>query len=549
MLDLESARKMTQLLGNFIGGLGLLLLGMSLMSDGLKLASGNALREILGSWTRSRLRGLFAGTLVTALVQSSGAVTVATIGFANAGLLTLERAIWVIYGSNVGSTMTGWIVALIGFQFDIREVALPLVGLGALLKFSGMHQRRAHIGTALIGFGLLFLGIGFLKSTFEASGALLDIPHLDYDSPLFILLYALLGVALAALMQSSSAVLVIALSAAAGGQVPLVTAAAVIVGANIGTTSTGLLSTIGATPNAKRVAFSHVAFNVVSAIAGLVLIAPLLEVSEVIGRSLGGAPTQVSTLALFQTLHNVLGVLLIWPFTHALQRQLQQRFRTQEEEEARPRHLDKAVLALPYVAVDTIAREVVRINDHTIDAFRKSLRFDAQRPPTFSEHRIVRRLADEGGKYAVELSRNEMTPLLSGKLAGLMESTQQFLLVTDITEDLALASANVRRNLHEDVLRMLDDYIACIHRHLDAQDASNKDTLRRGNESYEEVEKSYRPLKEAILRSAARGELTMEDVDLLLQYLNQAKHGCRELTKATQRLLLVHDWLRHTPQP
>jgi len=540
---------MTQLIGNFIGGLGLLLLGMSLMSDGLKLASGNALREILGSWTSTRLRGLFAGALVTAFVQSSGAVTVATIGFANAGLLTLERAIWVIFGSNVGSTMTGWIVALIGFQFDIQEVALPLVGLGALLKFTGQHKRRAHIGTALIGFGLMFLGIGFLKSTFEASGALLDIPHLDYDSFAFILLYALLGMVLAALMQSSSAVLVIALSAAEGGQLPLLTAAAIIVGANVGTTTTGLLSTIGATPNAKRVAFSHVAFNVVGAAAALVLIEPLLEVAREVGEAFGGAPSRASTLALFQTLHNVLGMLLIWPFTGALQRQLQKRFRTHEEEEAQARHLDQALLALPYVAVDAIAREVVRINDHTVDAFRISLRFDAQHPPSFAEHRIVRRLGAEVGRYAVELSRNELTPVLSGKLAGLMESTQQFLLVTDLTEDLALVSGNVRRNLDEAVLRLLDDYIASIHRHLGAQDAANKSTLKRGTESYDEVERSYRVLKEAILRSAARGGMTMDDVDLLLQYLNQAKHGCRELTKATQRLLLVHDWLRHTPQP
>jgi phosphate:Na+ symporter len=482
-------------------------------------------------------------------VQSSGAVTVATIGFANAGLLTLERAIWVIYGSNVGSTMTGWIVALIGFQFDIREVALPLVGLGALLKFTGMHQRRAHFGTALIGFGLLFLGIGFLKSTFDASGALTSVPHLGYEGFHFVLLYALLGVALAALMQSSSAVLVIALSAAEGGLMPLATAAAIIVGASIGTTTTGLLSSLGATPNAKRVAFSHLAFNVVAAVAALVLMTPLLALSDELGRVFGVPPTSAATLALFQTLFTVLGVLLIWPLTGVLQRQLQKRFRTQEEEEAQPRHLDKAVLTLPYVAVDTIAREVVRINEHTIDAFRKSLRFDTQHPPSFAEHRIVRRLADAVGQYAVELGRNEMMPLLSGKLAGLIESTQQFLLVTDITEDLALVSGNVRHNLHADVLRTLDDYIASIHRHLDAQDVANKATLKRGNESYEEVEKSYRTLKEAILRSAARGELTMENVDLLLQYLNQAKHGCRELAKATQRLLLVHDWLRHTPQP
>jgi phosphate:Na+ symporter len=134
---------MTEIISNLFGGLGLLLFGMSLMTDGLKLASGNALRDILAKWTRTRLRGLCAGFLVTSIVQSSSAVTVATLGFANAEILTLERAIWVIYGSNVGTTMTAWIVALVGFKVDIDALALPLLGAGALLKFTGGRFRTA----------------------------------------------------------------------------------------------------------------------------------------------------------------------------------------------------------------------------------------------------------------------------------------------------------------------------------------------------------------------------------------------------------------------
>src|SRR5690606_31154007 len=132
---------------------------MSLMTDGLKLASGNALRDMLALWTNNRLRGLFAGFMITGIVQSSGSVTIATIGFTYAGMLTLERAVWVIYGSNVGTTLTAWIVALIGFQLDIDALALPLTSLGALLKFTGSRTWRSSAGTALVGFGLLFLGI------------------------------------------------------------------------------------------------------------------------------------------------------------------------------------------------------------------------------------------------------------------------------------------------------------------------------------------------------------------------------------------------------
>ena len=134
------------LIGAFIGGLGLFLLGMALMTDGLKIAAGRTLRDILGRWTRTRLRGLLAGALVTSMVQSSSAVTVATIGFVNAGLLTLAQAVWVIFGANVGTSMTGWLVALVGFHVRIDALALPLLGLGMLLRITGADRRRGAIG-------------------------------------------------------------------------------------------------------------------------------------------------------------------------------------------------------------------------------------------------------------------------------------------------------------------------------------------------------------------------------------------------------------------
>lgn len=148
------------------GALGLFLLGMGLMSEGLRQAAGPALRQLLCAATRTRAQALGSGILVTALVQSSSAVTVATIGFVNAGLLALGPALWVLFGANVGTTMTGWIVATIGLKFKIEALAMPLIGLGALLRLSGQGQRASAFGTALAGFGLLFLGIALLQQTF-----------------------------------------------------------------------------------------------------------------------------------------------------------------------------------------------------------------------------------------------------------------------------------------------------------------------------------------------------------------------------------------------
>ena len=135
-----------QYLHALLGGMGLFLVGMWLMTDGLKLAAGDALRNILHNWTRTPSRGLVTGFAITALVQSSSAITVATIGFANAGLINLQQAIWVIFGSNVGTTMTGWIVAIIGFKVNLEAYALPLIGIGMLVKMTGGKGRRMAIG-------------------------------------------------------------------------------------------------------------------------------------------------------------------------------------------------------------------------------------------------------------------------------------------------------------------------------------------------------------------------------------------------------------------
>ena len=539
---------MTDILGNLVGGVGLLLIGIMLMTDGLKLASGNALRDILGRWTQTRWRGLLAGALITGIVQSANAVTVATIGFANAGMLTLERAIWVVYGSNVGSTMIGWLVALVGFEFDIHSIALPFVGLGALLRLTGGHSRRGALGTTLVGFGLLFLGISVMEETFIGLQEGASLPALANEGLLFRLAYVGMGMGLAAAMQSSSAALVVTLSAVQSGLIPFETAAAIVIGANVGSTTTSMLSVIGATPNAKRVAVSHVVFNLLSAVAGFITLKPVLWAMQQFELTIGLDAEPALRLALFHSAFNISGVVLIWPLTGWLLGFLRRRFSSAEEQLAKPRHLDRTVLALPYVAADAVIREVERLNQHTLAAFRISLRFNERNPPTFTEHRIVRQLSGEVHRFAVTLAGTELTPVLADTLAALMESTQQYLLVIDIVEDMALMSPNARRNLDVPVRAAFDDYIACIDRHLAAQNLSEPATLRKGMDSYDEVEKYYRTLKDAILRSATLGVLTMEEVDLLLQFINQAKRGCRQLAKATQRVIKVRDWLRLTPQ-
>ncbi|NNM00772.1 MAG: Na/Pi symporter, partial [Gammaproteobacteria bacterium] len=154
---------MLAIIGTFIGGLGLFLLAVGMITDGLKLAAGDALRGILARSTSTPLRGVASGVLVTGIVQSSSAVTVATIGFVNAGLLTLGQSLGVIYGANIGTTITGWIVAAVGFSFKVEAFALPLIGIGMLSRVVRPASRLASVGEALAGFGLFFIGVDVLK--------------------------------------------------------------------------------------------------------------------------------------------------------------------------------------------------------------------------------------------------------------------------------------------------------------------------------------------------------------------------------------------------
>ncbi|HHK60586.1 MAG TPA: Na/Pi cotransporter family protein, partial [Desulfobacterales bacterium] len=250
------------LAGSLAGGIGLFLLGMGLMTDGLKYAAGRSLKTILAESTRTRLRGILAGCGITALVQSSSAVTVATIGFVNAGLMDLAHAVSVIYGANIGTTMTGWLVSLVGFKFDLKALSMPFVGGGMLLRAMRPESRQGALGEVLAGFGVFFLGIDVLKQNFAGVAAHVDFAALASYGGWSVVLFVLLGFLLTTCMQSSSAAIALVLTAVATGVVGYEEGAALIVGANVGTTTTAALAVIGATVSARRLAMAHVGFNI-----------------------------------------------------------------------------------------------------------------------------------------------------------------------------------------------------------------------------------------------------------------------------------------------
>jgi phosphate:Na+ symporter len=346
-----------------LGGIGLFLLGMTVMTEGLKTLAGSALRTALSRAAATPLRGSFWGALVTLLVQSSSATTMTTIGLVSAGLLTFPQGLGLVFGANVGTTGTGWLVALIGVRVSLTAAALPMIFVGALIKLLATG-RISGAGAALAGFGLVLFGLTTLQQGMGGLSAGLhpaDLPAVLagpdagwWRAMLGALVLVVVGLLMTAVMQSSTAAIAVTLSAYYAGAVGLDQGCALIIGQNIGTATSSALAAIGASTTAKRLAIAYVLFKLIAAVIALVLfpiVTPLLVRAS---RAIDG----VTLLAAYHTAYNVVGVLVLLPlidrFTRVVERILPER--------ASPltRYLDPSALETPIVAVEAVRRMIAR---------------------------------------------------------------------------------------------------------------------------------------------------------------------------------------------
>ena len=260
--------------------MGMFLYGMNLMSAGLQKAAGSKMRGFLTAMTSNPFKGVLTGLGITTVIQSSSATTVMTVGFVNAGLLTLSQAVGVIMGANIGTTVTAWLVSLLGFKADISLFAVPLMAVGFILSLSKRDKRR-HISELIIGFSLLFLGLSLmkqsvpdLKSTPEVLAFIQNWTSFGFGS---VLIFLLFGTVLTLVLQSSSATMAITLIMVNMGWIPFEMGAAMVLGENIGTTITANIAASVGTPNARRAAMAHTLFNVFGVIWALILFTPFLK--------------------------------------------------------------------------------------------------------------------------------------------------------------------------------------------------------------------------------------------------------------------------------
>lgn len=342
-------------ISTLIGGVGLFLLGMILMTDGLKSLAGDALRLWLARFTGSTRKAVLTGAGLTALIQSSSVTTLATIGFVSAGLLSFQHSIGVIIGANLGTTSTGWIVSLLGLKLSVGKLVLPFIGIGALMKLLGTGK-LAHSGTALAGFAVIFVGIDTMQAGMAGLADRIDLAQFGAVGFLARIVLVVIGIVMTILMQSSSAAVATTLTALAAGTISLEQAAALVIGQNMGTTIKAGIAAIGASVPAKRTALIHVIFNVGTGVLAFFLLPLFIWIIALFNDRFLGNDHALS-LAAFHTLFNLLGVAIFLPLTRQLAHFAESVI--SEQRPALTRNLDPSMRAVPSLAVDS-AHKIIK---------------------------------------------------------------------------------------------------------------------------------------------------------------------------------------------
>ncbi|WPP49789.1 Na/Pi cotransporter family protein [Catalinimonas niigatensis] len=389
-----------------LAGLGLFLFAMLQMEESITTLAGRSFKLFLRNNTNHPIKGLLSGVLLTALLQSSSALSLLLLAFVGAGILSMKRALPVIYGSNLGTTITGWLLVTLGFNLHIEAIALPLVGVGGMLLFFFNNvSNYFNIGRFVLSFGLVFLGLEYMKVSMEMLAQTLNLTQFTQDGPM---VFFVVGIVITALIQSSLVTLVIALSALHTNMLTLSTAAAIVIGANVGTTVTVFLGSLGGIPAKKQVAFAHFLFNLITAGIAFSLLSWMLAlITEVLGLQ-----DPLLTLVSFHTLFNLMGVLLFLPFTKPLAQGLEKLFSPKKITINHYIHL--VTVQVPEAAIEALQKEAHRLLTMSLLLNLKAFRLNHEKLNRFlmktenSQTSTINRLSYEKGYQLIKHLEGEM---------------------------------------------------------------------------------------------------------------------------------------------
>lgn len=342
-------------------GVAIFLFGMISLEQGFKVFTGGALEKLLNISTNTRLKALSFGVVTSSVMQSSSLVSVITISFLSAGLLGLGEGIGIIFGANLGTTTGAWLIAGFGLKVNISAYAMPMLVFGVIMLLQKNNTFKG-VGYILSGLGFLFLGIHYMKEGFEAFKSTIDLANLAIEGFGGLFIYAGIGILATVIMQSSHATLVLIITALAASQISYENALALAIGANVGTTITAILSAMSSDVTGKRLAGAHLIFNLVTGALAIIFISQFLNLVDTISASLGIAENDYTLkLALFHTLFNLVGVLVMLPLIDGLVRFLTSYLPSPQTEKIGAKYLNSASIDFPETAVEAIRKETIHI--------------------------------------------------------------------------------------------------------------------------------------------------------------------------------------------
>lgn len=537
-----------------LAGLGLFMLGMKQLEEAIAALAGVSFRRFVRDHANTPLRGIAVGTAATAVLQSSSLVSLLVLAFVGAGILPLNGGIGVIMGANLGTTVTGWLVATLGFKLNLSTLALALVGaggLGSVLLPKGGRLRE--IAAFVVGLGLLLYGLDLMKLGVERFAAQFDVSPF---AGLSILVLALLGAGVTAVIQSSSAAMMIALSALHGGVLDLESAAAFAIGTGVGTTVTAVIGAVGGSPDKKRVAAAHVGFNVLKAALALLMLYPLLAVLA----RIPGLDDPLLRLVAFHSGFNVLGIVVALPFVGWAAGVLGRRFRGSAS--LVNAYLHGTAPEVPEAALEAVRKEVRRALGMSIGLNRYALRLHpgprspwpdpdesgpgAGRRTYGQRYERLKRLEGELAEYVLQLQSQELPPELARGLMAQLEAMRLAVISAKSIKDVRQNLVELRLALRDSTDQWLDRFEAnarALYEALDRlQPGQSPDTVVQ---SLSRLRNDIRDRRDRILadlyRSAGQRQLDELELSTLFNVNRELHSSGKALLRALNAHLLEPD--------
>ena len=556
-----------------VGSLGLFLYGIKLLSEGLQKTAGNRLKAILRLMTKNRFVSVLTGIIITILIQSSSATTVMVVSFVNAGLMDLFQAIGVILGANIGTTFTGWLVALLGFSMDISTLALVAIAIGVPMMFSKKSHIR-DLADVMLGFGLLFLGLNFMqKSMPDLSGnvdALAFLSTFNKDSLLMILTCVLIGTAVTVVVQSSAAAMTMTLTMAYNGWLGVTASAALILGSNIGTTITAYLASIGTSTTAKRAALAHIIFNVLGSVLAIIFLKPILLVvntltlKDIYSLSPEALAQQLPLfLAMFHTVFNVANTVIFFPFVRQYARLIERMVPAKDEYDEGTYHfkyIGGTFIDSPELYMITIRDEIQKMANlacNMLNRYRAmfnnpDVNLEAEVAAMKHDEEYADQMQEQLSDFCVHLLQDSQTPTNASSLNCLIRVMDELESVTDSCFNLVmLGQKRFQQNWKFDETtdgelrqyqNLVQEFLNYVRDRMDR--TLTKAEMQKANE-FEEQINTWRNH----LTNLVQGRLSEENADvrmelLILEKIRHLEHigdYCTNIAEA------YHQAVKHTP--